>query len=567
MSYTQNYVSATAFIANNQHEDAANSDAPTSLFNDAWVGSSPQAHAPTTPHHHDQQQPPQQTYATLASYGSETVNRAEQPPQPFAILTGPDGKKYCNQPPTPLLDFLSLKTYNHLAPFECHPPPVVDFNMASNQDWTELKKEMTTVFPNLNLESSTHITLIQQLKERDLLHWTQDCHVPRDVVSMAFAFLDMVLARSINATMEFRNDIALSCLLMATELVNDEFRNPPVKDDGENSNPHGQVNGEVNGPATSVNEEVNSPTIVNEAVNSHHSQVNEGVNGPASVNEEVNGPPIVNAVVANPSLEPRTCFEHYIQIAAAADERKSPDLDLRTSMGLELQHQQPAGMTAPLLPKLLRADPRRPRAVRRSRHSQLARTDAPLGLLPAGHTDGLRERGLLAIQHHAAAIQGQPILEYAPWPPEPVGELVISWTDEEIAAADAELMESAAWKEEDWGKGVMEKEQSTAQPILEYAPWPPEPTGKMFTPLEEEGFAASLGKFVESDAYKADEDWDMDGEERAATAELPAEDREDVEEGKEEEEAAVTVALLAEDWDDPMDIDEGDGMDWEETDL
>ncbi|KAI8820916.1 hypothetical protein BJ741DRAFT_119821 [Chytriomyces cf. hyalinus JEL632] len=170
----------------------------------------------------------------------------------------------------------------------------------------------------------------------------------------------------------------------------------------------------------------------------------------------------------------------------------------------------------------------------------------------------------------------QPIAVDAPYPVEPTGAILEAWEAEEIAAATAELLESDAWKaDEDWDVEVEEVEELIVQRIPD-APYPVDPTGMVVAQWEEAGFAAATASLLESKEWMEDEDWDMDAEYATATVELLAEDWEDVEEGKEGEEVededavyvAATAELLVQDWDDGMEMDEGDEMDWEEeTDL
>ncbi|KAJ3236146.1 hypothetical protein HDU77_011837, partial [Chytriomyces hyalinus] len=65
------------------------------------------------------------------------------------------------------------------------------------------------------------------------------------------------------------------------------------------------------------------------------------------------------------------------------------------------------------------------------------------------------------------------------------------------------------------------------------------------TAWELEEMAAATAKLLESDAWKQDVDWDMDGEEEKDGEENGEEEKEEEEEGEMG-------------WDDPMDVDDQD---------
>ncbi|KAI8827394.1 hypothetical protein BJ741DRAFT_28696, partial [Chytriomyces cf. hyalinus JEL632] len=702
MSYLQNYVPSATASSANQDDSAANSDASTSFFNDAWAGSSPQAHAPTTPLHHHHQHTPTQTYATLAPYGSDDLNRAELAPD-FAIITGPDMESYCNQPATPLLDFLSLDMYSHLTPTHRHDPYVVGFKMESAQDWSELRAEIRAVFPNY--DASSHLTLAEQMKQREENFSTEpgfgdrDFHHPhlplapqarlkqellritigvaRDVVSRAFAFLDMVLARSVNAMPEFRVDLALACLLMATELVNDEFISAPPDSDEivqpVENNP--QIVQPVENDLQIVQPVENDLQIVQPVENhlpprtayQHFALIAEGAElraydheilssrnrhdltcvfasqwdwnmncnsplewillylrnyaaltqGDENEFEEAGVPNLPEQTLHSAFYLLDSLIVHqtagyapYSLLAAAVFkavtvdllpvEQRQIDASLKYTGYIDTELNAVTKHIQKSFPHYMHAIPALPGGTIMDQGEFMIAlapipADAPEPVAPVGPIELTEEEMAAATvmlmesdawkedDWDGELIEGeelvvQPIAVDAPYPREPTGVIVEAWEAEEIAAATAQFLKSDAWMaDEDWDMEMeMEEEELIVQRIPEDDPYPVDPTGMVVAPWEEAGFAAATARLLESKEWMEDEDWDMDAEYAAATAELLAEDWEDVEEGKEEEEAededavyaAATAELLAEDWDDGMEVDEGDEMDWEEeTDL
>ncbi|KAJ3249307.1 hypothetical protein HDU77_007789 [Chytriomyces hyalinus] len=718
MSYMQNYVpSATAFSAN-QDDSAANSDAPTSFFYDAWAGSSSQAHAPTTPLHHHQQHTTTQTYATLAPYGSEEFYHTELVPD-FAIITGPNLESHCNQPPTPLLDFLSLDMYKHLKPTCYHEPYVSNCKIESTQDWSALKAEIRAVFPNFDASSHLNLTKLMKQWEENFstepdfgvrhLHHTQlplkpqsqlkhlllrmSMGLARDVASKAFAFLDMVLARSVNAMPEFQTDLALACLLMATELINDEMSltaPPQIDPSAKPANSDESAKPNESDKSANTDKSAKPPLPSNQPLEQSDKPL------------EQTNKPLEQSDKPDPKAE-KTAYKDYLSIAAAAKARAGPNdimshqnrnkliyvfasqwdwsfncysplewilLYLRNYAALtqgdetefeeagvpnlpeqtfysafylldglmthELAGHAPyslltAGIFKAVTVDLLPVNQRQIDASRKYtgytdkelesvtehiqqkfRHYMFATpivpgnklmdqggykialtpilADAPYPPVPVGvlecpygeeemaaATVKLMESKAWRVDNWGGELfKVQPIPADAPYPPEPTGVIVGAWDAEEIAAATAKLVESDAWKEDDdWDLEMEGEEELNVERIPEDVPYPAEPTGMVVGLWEEAGFAAATARLLESKEWMEDEDWDMDAEEReyaAATAELLAEDWEDVEQGKEEEgeEDAVylaTAEFLAEDWDDGMEVDDWDEMDWEETDL
>ncbi|KAJ3236401.1 hypothetical protein HDU78_004663 [Chytriomyces hyalinus] len=595
MSYMQNYVpSATAFSAN-QDDSAANSDAPTSFFYDAWAGSSSQAHAPTTPLHHHQQHTTTQTYATLAPYGSEEFYHTELVPD-FAIITGPNLESHCNQPPTPLLDFLSLDMYKHLKPTCYHEPYVSNCKIESTQDWSALKAEIKAVFPNFDASSHLNLTKLMKQWEENFstepdfgvrhLHHTQlplkpqsqlkhlllrmSMGLARDVASKAFAFLDMADERG-DMTKPFEES---GRYLLETLAINVEDRVQARRKD-----------------------DIMSPE-----------------------NRQSDKP--------DPKAE-KTAYKDYLSIAAAAKARAGPNLAMdaclkytgytdkqmcREEAGVpnlpeqtfysafylldglmthELAGHAPYSLLTAGIFKAVTVDllPVNQRQIDASRKytgytdkeldwnkEEIAAATARLMESDAWkeddweEEDGKEEDEVDEVDREVEELRGEPVPEDAPYPAEPT-VVATPWQLEEMAAATAQLLESDAWKQDmDWDMdGEEEKEEEEdweedgeeelrGEPVPEDAPYPAEPT-VVATPWELEEMAAATAQLLESDAWKQDVDWEMDGEEEKDGEENGEEQKEEEEEGE-----------LG--WDDPMDVDdqdvvdwEGSEMDWEETEL
>ncbi|KAJ3250162.1 hypothetical protein HDU77_006929 [Chytriomyces hyalinus] len=748
MSYMQNYVpSATAFSAN-QDDSAANSDAPTSFFYDAWAGSSSQAHAPYTS---------STTFATLASYGHDHATHAEMEPHPVTLITGPIMESYKHRP-MPLLDFTSLETYQDLVPDLYCEPYVHSFQTKSTQNWSELRAAIERKFLPSSNSSEYPFKLIEQMTKweeefstglaqaskderhpllcqfrlkSDFLAITQDNGLPRDIVSKAAAILDMVLARSVNAMPIYRKDIILACLRMAVDWIFDDVlckadergdMTKPFEESGRylletlaiqvEDRVQARRKDDIMSPenrlhmiGTFINQwdwnfhcnslldwlllyfrnfsaltradpqqfqQAGVPNLPMQTLLSafylHDSLMFRNEVGDLPYSLLAAG--IFKAVTAK--LTP-VAIDACLKYTGYTDKQmcrvtkliqdKFPDHRYaRLSYDGILMNQcrfnvvvplfddeEDVGMAAPATFEMLvvprpeddevawvlepipedapyPAEPVRVIEIQWNTEEIAAATarlmdsdawkqddweeedgkedeevdqeveelrepipeDAPYPAEPtvvatpwqleemAAATVMLMESKAWKVDNWGGELfKVQPIPADAPYPPEPTGVIVGAWDAEEIAAASAKLMESDAWKaDDDWDLEMEEEEELNAERIPEDVPYPAEPTGMVVGLWEEAGFAAATARLLESKEWMEDEDWDMDAEERvyaAATAELLAEDWEDTEEGKEEgEEEDVYVAtaeFLAEDWDEGMEVDDWEEMDWEETDL
>ncbi|KAJ3242231.1 hypothetical protein HDU81_006643 [Chytriomyces hyalinus] len=222
--------------------DAARSHLPRS----ACVGSTPPAHATSTSDRH----PP-----TPASSATSSIRDASQLPDTQAPRLKPYASTRPSPSPEQLLDLSKVEPFNKIrfltVPNRCE-PMTQDFTTESAQDWTEFRAACTALF-GADFEPAepfADIRLMMKREERfshsvssrsndkrhgslptwlrselvaQMLAITANLNVKRDLIYQAIAYLDMVLARSINIPREAHWELIFACLYMADDAKNDHY--------------------------------------------------------------------------------------------------------------------------------------------------------------------------------------------------------------------------------------------------------------------------------------------------------------------------------------------------------
>ncbi|KAJ3407415.1 hypothetical protein HDU80_008843 [Chytriomyces hyalinus] len=231
------------------HADDA---APSHSTRSACPGSTPPGHATSTSNRH----PP-----TPASSATSSVSDASQLPDTLAPRLRPFASTRPSPSPEQLLDLSLVEPYknrNLSVPNRCE-PMTIDFTTESAQDWTAFHSACTALFgadfdpaepfDDIRLmmkreeqfshcvskgsKDKRHATLPSWRRSEiksQLLTVTANKKIKRDLIYQAIAYLDMVLARSINIPREVHWELIMACLLMGDEAKNDDY----VRDKGKN---------------------------------------------------------------------------------------------------------------------------------------------------------------------------------------------------------------------------------------------------------------------------------------------------------------------------------------------